>query len=64
MFFKDGSSYEGYFEHNKATGDGRLIKANGDVIDGQFIDGKAHGHGKFTAYDGSTVYEGLWENHL
>ena len=34
--------YEGWWKDNKANGAGRLIHADGDVYDGQWLDEKAH----------------------
>ena len=56
----DGSMYEGYWAHDKATGKGRLFHADGDVYEGDWKDDKAHGQGKYTHSDGAS-YQGGWD---
>lgn len=40
-----------------------MTHANGDIYQGQWKDGKAHGHGVFCDTKGS-LYDGQWENDL
>lgn len=40
-----------------------MSHANGDVYQGEWKDGKAHGYGVFVDLDGS-MYEGQWKNDL
>jgi hypothetical protein len=40
---------------------GRLIHADGDVYEGDWLDDKAHGRGFYTHTDGSR-YEGEWKD--
>jgi hypothetical protein len=42
------------------TGFNKETYPNGDVYEGDFIEGKCHGNGKMTFADGS-VKEGRWE---
>ena len=39
--------YEGWWDQNKANGRGRLIHADGDVYDGNWLNDKAHGFGVY-----------------
>ena len=39
----DGSKFEGMFRNNKANGRGRLLHANGEVYEGNWIDDKTNG---------------------
>ncbi|OMJ88237.1 hypothetical protein SteCoe_9900 [Stentor coeruleus] len=61
QLWSDGSTYEGYWENDKANGKGRLIHANGDVYEGEWKDDKAHGKGIYIHTDGAK-YDGCWEN--
>ena len=36
--------------------------ANGNVYQGEFKDGEAHGQGTPTSEDGKILYEGNWDN--
>ena len=36
-----------------------MIHADGDIFQGQWVDDKAHGSGKYIHYEGA-VYEGDW----
>lgn len=42
-----------------ANGNGRLIHADGDVYEGDWVDDKAHGKGIYIHMDGAR-YEGDW----
>lgn len=42
-----------------ANGKGRLIHADGDVYEGDWLDDKAHGKGVYKHFDGAR-YEGDW----
>ncbi|CAI2372777.1 unnamed protein product [Moneuplotes crassus] len=52
--FPDGSLYEG-----ENGGPGRLIKANGDMYEGEFDNNKADGEGTYITKDGQK-YVGSW----
>ena len=81
LFFQDGfgvqvwptgpyAQYEGEWHNGKMDGEGVLNFTNGDVYDGEFIRGSAHGQGKFIKnqeYDKMFEihpynYEGEWVN--
>lgn len=57
----DGSKYEGYWQHDKSTGLGRLTHMDGDVYTGEWKDDQASGHGTYSHSDGAT-YEGQWKD--
>ena len=61
QLWTDGSTYEGYWESDRASGKGRLIHANGDVYEGNWKEDKAHGQGIYIHTDGAK-YEGYWVN--
>ena len=42
---------------------GRLVHANGDVYEGEFLNNKANGYGEYKHADGS-LYQGYWINNL
>jgi len=46
-------------KNNMANGKGRLIHADGDVYEGEWVRDKAQGKGKYTHLDGAT-YQGEW----
>jgi hypothetical protein len=43
-----------------ANGRGRLIHADGDVYNGDWVDDKAEGYGTYTHMDGA-IYVGMWK---
>ena len=42
-----------------SNGRGRLIHADGDIYEGNWLNDMAHGKGKYTHTDGA-MYEGEW----
>ena len=54
----DGSTYVGEWTEDKITGQGVLEGDNGKY-EGQFLNGKFNGRGRFTFPDGD-IYEGEW----
>ncbi len=44
---KDGSVYSGEVKNNSPHGKGTLVYPNGNSYEGQWLDGKMHGEGKF-----------------
>ena len=44
-----------------ANGTGRLIHADGDVYEGEWLNDKAHGYGVYHHMDGA-VYKGMWQD--
>ena len=61
MLAIDHCLYEGFFKNGKRFGKGRMILLNGDVLEGDFVDGKLEGRVKYEFQDGST-YEGEWKD--
>ena len=43
------------------NGKGRMIHADGDIYEGDFLDDKQDGYGIYTHTDG-TVYKGQWKD--
>ena len=41
MIWPDGSKYEGFWKLDRANGQGRLIHANGDVYQGEWVNDKS-----------------------
>jgi len=59
--WKDGSSYEGFFENDKFNGKGKYNWGNQKQYEGEWKDGKMNGKGKLIYSDGS-YYEGDFIN--
>jgi hypothetical protein len=59
--WKDGSSYEGFFEKDKFSGQGKYNWGNQRQYEGEWKDGKMNGKGRLTYSDGS-YYEGEFIN--
>ena len=55
------SRYDGFWENNQPSGDGRMIYKNGDVYVGQWFEGKRNGYGVLTKRNGDH-FEGSWVN--
>ena len=51
--------YEGKFEDFFLVGNGKITRANGEIYEGELLNGKPHGKGKLTCCDG-TVIIGSW----
>ena len=60
--FPDHSQYQGEWRHGRANGQGICIYSSGDRYEGQFLDSKRHGHGKYTTFSTGQVWEGEWAN--
>ena len=58
--FADEWEYSGPFSNNEITGSkGRMRYRNGEVYEGDFVEGKKHGYGVYRWGDGS-VFEGWY----
>lgn len=57
----DGSKYVGYWLHDRANGQGRLIHSEGDAYEGEWKDDLATGQGKYSDSNGME-YVGAWFN--
>ena len=49
------------FSYNKHERDKKIIYNNGEVYEGEFLNGKRHGFGKFT-FESGVIIEGIWIN--
>jgi hypothetical protein len=58
--FDDGAEYRGFIKNQVFNGKGRLRHQNGDVYQGEWKDGKAHGRGVFIQSQIKQLYEGEW----
>ena len=56
--YKDGSMYAGQVKDKLRNGKGRMTYANGDIYQGDWVNGKAHGNGVFLDKANATLYEG------
>ena len=59
--------YNGVWEKDLPHGEGVLFSEDGDVYQGEFLNGMRHGKGKQTYHGGKDgtggdIYEGWWEN--
>lgn len=48
-------------KNQQFNGKGRMTHANGDIYQGEWVDGKANGMGVFVDTNGS-MYEGMWQD--
>jgi hypothetical protein len=65
MNYKDGSKYEGYWKDGLYNGKGKLTSSN-EVYDGEFMQGKRHGHGVYSKFNSETnklieSFTGTWK---
>jgi hypothetical protein len=59
--YPNGSKYSGQWRKGRWHGDGTLSHtAIGTLYEGQFVDGKKHGHGEQTFQSGQ-AYKGQWQ---
>jgi len=64
VILTNGNSHEGdSWEYGVRQGKGIYRWVNGDIYEGDFVDGKKEGEGKLFRADGSR-YEGPWENDV
>ena len=64
FYFHNGDSFIGYFKENKFDGYGKFKYKNlGEVYEGQFINGKRQGIGKYF-YKNGDIYEGYWMDDM
>lgn len=54
-------SYSGTAKNSEPEGNGRMVLANGDIYEGQFLDGLFHGTGEYH-YKNGDIYIGEFEN--
>ena len=60
---EDGGYYIGQFKNNKINGNGIVYdKNNEEVYEGEFVDGKREGHGKYYISE-EYYYEGEFKNN-
>ena len=57
---KEKGMYTGTIQNLYPNGQGTLIFSNGDVYQGEWLNGEMHGKGRIQ-YAGGAVYEGKWE---
>jgi hypothetical protein len=55
MMFDESSYYEGMFSNDKPNGFGVYVKDSSDCYVGMWLDGKAHGQGRFESSDGVSM---------
>ena len=60
---RDFSSYDGQWERNQRTGQGKFTYWDGSIYEGYVLNSKKHGQGKLTLADGSS-YEGEWQTNV
>ena len=54
-------TYTGYVVNHRMNGQGKLTYENGDVYEGNFVDGVFEGQGVFTSHSG-WIYKGEFKN--
>ena len=60
----DGSFYRGYWKDDLMNGRGRMIRSNGDVLEGEWLEGQARGLAWLNRIDGGSKYIGFMLNDL
>ncbi|XP_014610548.1 PREDICTED: MORN repeat-containing protein 5-like [Polistes canadensis] len=60
-FFVNGSHYNGTWDAVGMAGIGRYTLLNGTIFEGEFRDGKFHGHGTMSFPCGQSI-DGVWIN--
>ena len=58
--YADGGSYDGQWDRDKISGEGRARYADGNVYEGSWVNGKIHGTGKLETSKFS--YDGEWRD--
>lgn len=53
--------YAGQVKDKFRNGKGRMTYANGDIYQGDWVNGKAQGNGVFVDKANGTIYEGQWD---
>jgi len=61
QIYPDSSYYKGYWENDKAQGEGEFIHSTGDKYIGEWQNNKRHGKGKYISRKGKE-YEGYWKD--
>lgn len=61
--YQSGTRYLGSLSNNKPQGTGKIIRANGSYLEGDFVNGVIQGQGKLITYGGFS-YEGEFKNGL
>jgi len=62
LVLKDGSKYDGEFQHDKRHGQGVQVYEDGSKYDGEWKDGQKHGKG-FMSWNSGNKYDGEWQNN-
>ena len=47
MVWASGAQYQGEWKHNQMHGKGKLVHANHEIYEGDFVGDKANGYGKY-----------------
>jgi hypothetical protein len=47
FIWKNGQIFEGFYKEDKKDGEGKLQFEDGSSVEGNWIDGKLHGKGKY-----------------
>lgn len=64
IYSNDKSSYIGCYKDNVKHGYGKYIYDNGDIYEGEFVNGLRCGKGKFISHNGYIVYDGEWQDDI
>ena len=60
LIWPNGAKYTGYFQNNMQNIKGKIYHADGDIYEGEWLDDKANGEGKYIRK--GLIYEGQWKN--
>jgi hypothetical protein len=61
QIWEDGTKYLGYHKNNKANVKGKLFHPDGDIYDGEWLDGKAENKGVYISNFDNSYYSGMWK---
>ena len=60
-FEKAKEEYEGEFRNDKIHGRGKITYGNGDTFEGEMVESKKTGRGKYFNKKKNQIQEGVWQ---
>lgn len=62
FYWKDGTSYNGEYQHGRKHGVGTFTYASKKRYEGHWVGGKQNGRGKLIDQNGKILKEGVWRD--